>query len=77
MYLIDLEKNQKALIVKVNASKPLKERFNAFGLIKGEELSIKGCSLGKQTIEVEVGGATLIALRADEAEKIEVEPLTS
>ena len=30
-----------------------------------------GCSLAKQTMEIEVGG-TLIALRAEEAAKIEV-----
>jgi len=39
--------------------------------MRGETLLVKGCSLGKQTMEIEVG-STLIALRADEAKKIEI-----
>jgi ferrous iron transport protein A len=42
--------------------------------MRGETLLLKGCSLAKQTIEIEVG-STLIALRKEEANKIEVEPL--
>ena len=74
MHLIDLEKGNKATIVKIHADKALRDRFNSFGVMRGEELLVKGCSLGKQTIEIEVG-STLIALRKDEAQKIEVEPL--
>ena len=72
MNLIDLEKGNRATIVKIHADKALKDRLNAFGVMRGEELTVKGCSLGKQTIEIEVG-STLIALRADEAKRIEVE----
>ena len=74
MNLIDLEKGNRATIVKIHADKALKDRLNAFGVMRGEELTVKGCSLGKQTIEIEVG-STLIALRADEAKRIEVEVL--
>ena len=74
MHLIDLEKGNKATIVKIHADKALRDRFNSFGVMRGEELLVKGCSLGKQTMEIEVG-ATLIALRRDEAKKIEVEQL--
>jgi len=74
MHLIDLEKGNKATIVKIHADKALRDRFNSFGLMRGEELLVKGCSLAKQTMEIEVG-STLIAVRADEAQKIEVEPL--
>ena len=74
MNLIELTKGQRGEIVKINADKALKDRFNAFGLMRGEELLVKGCSLAKQTMEIEVG-STLIALRADEAEKIEVEKI--
>ncbi|SFV70422.1 Ferrous iron transport protein A, putative [hydrothermal vent metagenome] len=42
--------------------------------MRGEELLVKGCSLAKQTMEIEVG-ATLIALRKNEAEKIEIKQL--
>jgi len=34
-------------------------------------LEVKGCSLARQTMEIDVDG-TLIALRKEEAEKIEV-----
>jgi len=71
MYLSDLKKGDKVLIVKIHADKALKDRLNSFGVMRGEELTVKGYSLGKQTIEILVG-STHIALRADEAQKIEV-----
>ena len=74
MNLTELTKGNKAEIVKITADKALKDRLNSFGVMKGEELLIKGCSLAKQTIEIEVG-STLIALRKDEAEKIEVKQI--
>jgi ferrous iron transport protein A len=76
MHLIDLQKGNRATIVKIDADTILKERFHSFGVMRGEELSVKGCSLGKQTMEIEVG-STLIALRADEAKRIEVELIES
>jgi len=72
MDLIDLAKGDTATIVKIHADKALKDRLTSFGVMRGETLTIKGCSLGKQTMEIEVG-STLIALRADEAKRIEVE----
>lgn len=72
MHIIDLTKGDKAIIIKISADKALKDRLNSFGIMKGEELTVKGCSLAKQTIEIEVG-STHIALRADEAKLIEVE----
>jgi len=74
MHLIDLEKGNRASIVKIHAEKALRDRLTSFGVMRGEELTVKGCSLGKQTIEIEVG-STLIALRADEAKLIEVEKI--
>lgn len=72
MFLSELHKGDKAEIIKIHADKALKDRLNSFGVMRGEMLHIKGCSLAKQTMEIEVG-ATHIALRADEAGKIEVE----
>ena len=72
MTLLELKKGMPATIVKVHADKALKERLSAFGVIRGEEVILKGSSLGRKTIEIKVG-ATLIALRADEAKMIEVE----
>ena len=70
MVLSDLHKGDKAEIVKINADKALKDRLTSFGVMRGETLLVKGCSIAKQTMEIEVG-STLIALRADEAGKIE------
>jgi len=74
MVLSELHKGNRAEIIKINADKALKDRLTSFGVMRGEKLLIKGCSLAKQTMEIEVG-STLIALRADEAEKIEVEQI--
>ncbi len=71
MNLTELKKGNRAEILKISADKALKDRLTSFGVMKGEELLLKGCSLAKQTIEIEVG-STLIALRKDEAEKIAV-----
>jgi ferrous iron transport protein A len=71
MVLSDLRKGMEAEIVKIHADKALKDRLTSFGVMRGETLLVKGCSLAKQTMEIEVG-STLIAVRADEADKIEV-----
>lgn len=71
MVLSDLKKGNSAEIVKIHADKILKDRLTSFGVMRGEMLLVKGCSLAKQTMEIEVG-STLIALRAEEAHKIEI-----
>jgi ferrous iron transport protein A len=72
MKLTELTKGDRAEIIRIHADKALKDRLTSFGVMRGEELIVKGCSIAKQTMEIEVG-STLIALRKDEAEKIEVE----
>jgi ferrous iron transport protein A len=74
MVLSELHKGDQAEIIRINADKALKDRLVSFGVMRGEILYIKGCSLAKQTMEIEVG-STHIALRADEAGKIEVEKI--
>ena len=74
MNLTELTKGNRAKIIKIDATKALKERLGAFGVMRGEELTVKGCSLAKQTMEIEVG-STLIALRREEAQKIEIEKI--
>jgi len=71
MLLSDLKKGNSAEIIKIHAGKSLRDRLTSFGVMRGEIVTVKGCSLAKQTMEIEVGG-TLLALRADEAKKIEV-----
>jgi len=76
MVLTDIRKGDKAEIVKIHADKALKDRLVSFGVMRGEILTVKGCSLARKTMEIEVG-STLIALRADEAEKIEITQINS
>lgn len=74
MLLNKLHKGERGEILKVHADKALRDRFGSFGIMRGEEILVKACSLARQTMEIEVG-ATAIALRADEAEKIEVKKI--
>ncbi|MBD3790176.1 MAG: ferrous iron transport protein A [Campylobacterales bacterium] len=71
MLLTQLHKGDQAEITKIHADQALKNRFSSFGIMPGEILTVKACSIAKQTMEIEVG-STHIALRAQEAEKIEV-----
>lgn len=68
MILSELKKGQSATIVKIDAQQALKDRLKSMGVCKGELLTVRGCSLAKQTMEIEIEG-TLVALRAEEAKK--------
>jgi len=72
MLLTELRKGDRATILRVNADPELRQRLHSFGIFPGEKLTLKACSLGRQTMNIEVDG-TLIALRREEAGKIEVE----
>jgi len=72
--LADMNASQIAVVTKVKATGELKQRLFSFGLRKGSILKIKATSMGKSTMEVEIG-ATLLALRYEEAKSIEVEPV--
>ena len=72
MLLSESKKGSTAKIVGISATRSIKDRFYSFGIMKGEDVLLKECSLGRQTIEVQIG-ATLIALRIDEAEQIEID----
>jgi ferrous iron transport protein A len=72
MLLTELYKGDRAMIRRIQADPELRQRLHSFGVIPGEMLEVKGCSLARQTMEIDVDG-TLIALRKEEAEKIEVE----
>lgn len=74
MPLSELEKGDEAIIMNLYADKDLRRRLYMFGIIKNEILMVMECSPGKQTLGVLVG-STLVALRIDEAEKIEVEKI--
>jgi len=72
MLLSQLHKNDTAEIVKLDADKILRDRFASFGILPGETVIVRECSLAKQTIEITVG-TTTIALRKEEADKIIVQ----
>lgn len=72
MRLSECSKNDIVKIINIDAPKDFIARLQSFGIVRGEEIKIKSCSLGKRTIEILVD-TTNIALRYDEAKKIEVE----
>jgi len=76
MQLAELKKGDRGTILRIQADPELRNRLHSFGIIPGEDLEVKGCSLARQTMEIDVDG-TLIALRKEEAEKIEVEKETA
>jgi len=71
MLLSQLHKGDQAQIVKINADKTLKDRFASFGIMPGEVLMVKAYTIAKQTMKIKING-TYVALRAEEANKIEV-----
>lgn len=71
MTLNNLAKGESAIVLAINAGRELKNRFNSFGLVKGAVVYAEEHSLGKKTMEIRIN-KTRIALRASEAEKVEV-----
>ena len=72
--LIDCKKACKVRVVKLNAPKELKQRLISFGIMKEAFIEVLEHAPRKSTIEVKVGKMR-IALRAKEAQLIEVEEI--
>lgn len=72
MKLSELQKGNKATIIKIESPQELKQRFYSFGIIKGASVTVENFSLARNTIEINVEN-TSIGLRVEEASKIEVE----
>ena len=72
MRLDKLQKGDMAIIKKIESDSELKQRLSAFGILRGTQIIVEAFSLKKKTIEIRVHRSH-IALRLDEAEKIEVE----
>ncbi len=70
--LKDCSKACKVKVKKLNAPSDLKQRFISFGIMKETIVEVLEHSPAKSTIEIKVGKMR-IALRAQEAELIEVE----
>ncbi len=72
--LKDCNKECVVKVLKLNAPKELKQRLISFGIMKEAVLEVLEHAPGKSTIEVKVGNMK-IALRAEEADLIEVEKI--
>lgn len=72
--LNDCKKACKVKVVKLNAKSDLKQRLISFGIMKETMIEVLEHSPTKSTIEIKVGKMR-IALRAQEAELIEVDKL--
>ena len=72
--LNDCKKACRVKVVKLNAPTELKQRLISFGIMKESIIEVIEHALAKSTIEIKVG-KTKIALRAKEAELIEVEKI--
>ncbi|MEN4053323.1 MULTISPECIES: FeoA family protein [Sulfurimonas] len=70
--LLNCHKGCQVKVKKINAEYNLKQRLISFGVMKGAELEVLEHAPGKKTIEIKIGKMR-IALRAQEAELIEVE----
>ncbi len=70
--LAEMGTDEEGIVKSVHAEGELKQRLFSFGLHKGSHFKIKAMSIGKSTVEIEVGRARL-ALRHSEAQCIEVE----
>lgn len=71
MLLSELNKKDKATIIKINGTKSLRERLLCFGIVENSQVWIQEYSLNKNTIEISVD-RLLVGLRLKEAEQIEV-----
>lgn len=72
--LIDCNKACKVRVKKLNAKSDLKQRLISFGIMKETVIEVLEHAPAKSTIEIKVGKMR-IALRAQEAELIEVEKI--
>ncbi|MBA1437891.1 MAG: ferrous iron transport protein A [Epsilonproteobacteria bacterium] len=72
--LYDCNKGERLEVVKLHADEALKHRLISFGIMKGSQLEIVELAPRKKTIEIKVEKMR-IALRAEEAQMIEVKPV--
>jgi ferrous iron transport protein A len=72
--LIDCKKGCRVGVVKLSAPKELKQRLISFGIMKEAVIEVLEHAPRKSTIEIKVGKMR-IALRAEEAELIEVKTI--
>jgi ferrous iron transport protein A len=69
--LSQMSRGEEGIVSKIDAQGELKQRLFSLGLRKGSAIKMKTSSIGKSTLEIEVG-STLLALREEEAKMIHV-----
>lgn len=72
MSLADLNKGDSCTVAELNCDGDLKKRLLAFGLSKGEKLTVMGKGPAGTTLDVKLFSGR-VALRKNEAAKVEVE----
>ena len=72
--LIDCDRACRVKVLKLNAKDDLKQRLISFGIMKETIIEVLEHAPAKSTIEIKVGKMR-IALRAQEAELIEVQKI--
>ena len=70
--IIDCEINRSYLVKKLHTTGSLRQRLISFGILKGTQIKYLASTKLNATYEIQVGKMT-IALRQEEAMKIEVE----
>ena len=76
MKLSEVKKNGEVKIVDfIDVDENLYMRFLSFGLVKDKKIVIKNCSPFKTNVEIMIDNS-FIALRREEAEQIEVKPIS-
>ena len=70
--IIDCEINKSYLVKKLHTTGALRQRLISFGILKGTHIKYLASTKLNATYEIQVGKMT-IALRQDEAKKIEVD----
>ncbi|MEA3227765.1 MAG: FeoA family protein [Campylobacterota bacterium] len=72
--LSQCNRGERAKVIKLNAKTDLKQRLISFGVMKGATIEILEHAPAKSTVEIKVGKMR-IALRAEEADLIDIELL--
>ena len=70
--IIDCDINKRYLVKKLHTTGALRQRLISFGILKGTQIKYLASTNMNATYEIQVGKMT-IALRKEEAVKIEVE----
>ncbi len=72
MFLSQINKNEKAIIISIDSDDELINRLASFGITEDSLVEVIQFSLAKNTMEIECDG-TAVALRIKEAQLIKVE----